>query len=261
MKFVVVINNKGGVGKTTSAVNLAAGFARLRQRCLLVDLDPSASASLHLGFNLEQKKHQTICDFFINPQGKLSDYIYPVDDGFLYCLPSEPALSEFYEEIQQEEETDSFLKRADFPQKYDIVLFDSPPNMGNLALNALSIADYVLIPIQTQYLALSGLEVTLNTIDKTRRHLNPKLKILGYFGTQYDRRTRVAKEVYSHIKQRFGRQVFQTVIGVNSKLIEAYNARRPILQYAPSARGAKEYLALAEEVLQRMHVSGGKYGT
>jgi len=252
MKLIVIINNKGGVGKTTSAVNLAAWFARLGQKTLLVDLDPSASASVYLGFDKKKNEHQTLCDYLIEGNRKLSDYIYSTEGENLYCLPSEPALSDFYDEIQAEQEVEFFLARKDFPAGFEIVLFDSPPNMGNLAMNALAIADYALIPIQTQYLALTGLDLTIKLVDKAQRHLNKKLKILGYFGTQYDRRTNVAKEVYSHIQQRFGDKVFDTVIGVNSKLIEAYHAQIPILNYAGSARGAKEYGRLAEEILQRM---------
>lgn len=252
MKYVVVINNKGGVGKTTSAVNLAAWLAKFGPRTLLVDLDPSASASMHLGFDKKDNKHKTICDFLIDQKQKLADYIYPAEQENLYVLPSEPALSEFYDEIQQEEDTEFFLDRRSFPNKYDVILFDSPPNMGTLALNALAIADYALVPVQTQYLAMSGLEVTMRTIEKAQRHLNKRLKVLGYFGTHYDRRTNVAKEVYQLIQNKLGKLVFDTVIGVNSKLIEAYNAQMPILKYAPSARGAKEYKALAEEVLTRM---------
>ncbi len=255
MKLIVIINNKGGVGKTTSAVNLSASLARMGKKTLLVDLDPSASTSLHLGFDKQGNRHQTICDYLINPNRRLADYIYETDSEGLDCLPSEPALSEFYDEMQQEEDTEFFLKRSDFPRKYDLIFFDSPPNMGNLALNALAIADYALIPVQTQYLALSGLEVTLNVIEKAQRHLNKRLKILGLFGTQYDRRTRVAKEVYALIQDRFGQQVFETIIGVNSKLTEAFNAQKPILKYAPSARGAKEYQALAAEILKRLKIT------
>ena len=251
MKLIVVINNKGGVGKTTSAVNLAAAFAKQGRRTLLVDLDPSASASLHLGFDKSPKKQQTICDFFLKRENSLENYIYPVSQD-LFCLPSEPALSEFYEEIQQEEEQDFFLERKQFTNRYDVVLFDSPPNMGNLALNALAIADYALIPVQTQYLALSGLELTLKTIDKAQRYLNKKLKILGIFGTHFDRRTNVAKDVYQILQDQFSTKLFKTVISVNSKLIEAYHAQKPAIQYAPSARGSKEYINLAIEILDRI---------
>jgi len=254
MKLVVVINNKGGVGKTTSVVNLAASFAHMGRQTLLVDLDPSASASIHLAFDKKANEHLTLCDYFLAQDRKLGKYIYPSSEQNLYCLPSEPALSEFYDEIQQEEDIEFFLKRTDFGRKYDIVIFDTPPNMGNLAMNALAIAHFALIPIQTQYLALTGLDLTIKLVEKAKRHLNPKLEILGYFGTHYDRRTNVAKEVYAAVLKRFGKKVFKTVIGVNSKLIEAYHAQKPIISYSASARGSKEYSALAKEITKRMKV-------
>ncbi len=252
MDLIVMINNKGGVGKTTSAVNLAASFAHFNRNTLLVDLDPSASASIHVGLNFENKQHQTLCDFLLNEDGNLNDYCYATAWQNLYCLPSEPALSDFYDELQEEAGSDFFLNKHMFGNRHDIVLFDSPPNMGQLALNAMAIADYVLIPVQTQYLAISGLELTLKHINKTQRRLNADLKILGFFGTHYDRRTNVAKNVYSQLQEQFQNQVLSTVIGVNSKLIEAYNAAMPILYYAPSARGAREYLDLAHEILKRL---------
>ena len=252
MKLIVVINNKGGVGKTTSVVNLAASFARLGKKTLLVDLDPAASASIHLGFDKVTNNHKTLCDYLLSENRIIKDYIYPTSEMNLSCLPSEAALSEFYDEILQEEEIEIFLERKSFPRENDIIIFDTPPNMGNLAMNALAITDFVLIPIQTQHMALTGLDLTIKLIEKAKRHLNPKLEILGYFGTNYDRRTNVAKEVYASIQSRFGNRVFNTVIGINSKLIEAYNAQKPILAYAPSARGAKEYKALAGEIIKRL---------
>lgn len=253
MKLVVVINNKGGVGKTTSVVNLAASFARLGKKTLLVDLDPSASASIHLGFDKITNNHKTLCDYLLSDERNLKTFIYPTSEKNLFCLPSETSLSEFYDEILQEEEVEFFLKHDDFSKDYEIIIFDTPPNMGNLAMNALAIADYALIPIQTQHMALTGLELTIKLVEKAKRHLNPKLDILGYFGTNYDRRTNVAKEVYTSIQTRFGKKVFNTVISVNSKLIEAYHAQRPVLAYAPSARGSKEYKSLASEIIKRLN--------
>ena len=252
MHLLAIVNNKGGVGKTTSAVNLGAAFAEMGHATLLVDLDPAASASVHLGLDKSRGEHQTLCDYLLSEKRRLADYIYPTTFDNLWCVPSEPALSEFYEEMMQEEDMDFFLHRKDFPKKFDIVIMDSPPNMGNLAYNALAIAQHVLIPVQTQYLAMTGLELTLNTVNKVQRHLNPKLNILGFFGTHYDRRTNVAKEVLQQLREKFGAMVFDTVIGINSKLIEAYGAQKPILSYASSARGAREYRALAREVLQRL---------
>ncbi len=252
MHILAIINNKGGVGKTTSAVNLAAAFAEKGKNTLLVDLDPAASASLHLGLDRSQNEHQTICDYLLSGAKNLKNYIYPTNFNGLDCIPSEPALSEFYEEMVQEAEIDLFIKPKDFPEKYDFVLLDCPPNLGNLAYNALAISHFVLIPVQTQFLALTGLELTLKTVQKVQRHLNPELKILGYFGTQFDRRTRAANEVVQLLRDQFGKEVFKTVIGVNTKLVEAYNAQQPILSYASSARGAREYRALADEILKRL---------
>lgn len=252
MYFIAIVNNKGGVGKTTSVVNLGAAFAEMGKPTLIVDLDPAASASVHLGLDKTRSEHRTLCDYLLSEKRVLADYIYPTTFNNLWCIPSEPALSEFYDELLQEEEVNFFIHKKDFPKKFEIVLMDSPPNMGNLAYNALSIAQHVLIPVQTQYLALTGLELTLKTVRKVQRHLNPKLNILGYFGTHFDRRTNVAKEVLQQLQEQFGRKVLKTVIGVNSKLIEAYRAQKPILAYASSARGAKEYRALAREILERL---------
>jgi len=252
MKSIVVLNNKGGVGKTTSVVNIAACLAKSKRPTLVVDLDPAASASIHLGFSKEERDVETLCDYIIGGQNKIGKYIYKTDFESLYCLPSEPSLSEFYEEMLLEQDSEFFLTSKVLPKDYNFILFDSPPNMGSLALNALAVADYVLIPVQTQYLALTGLELTLKSVSKVQRRLNPTLKILGYFATQYDRRTRVAKEVLLNLQERFKSELFNTVIGVNSKLVEAFDARKPIIYKTPSARGAFEYTQLSNEIIKKI---------
>lgn len=251
MKSIVVLNNKGGVGKTTSVVNIAACLAKSGKSTLVVDLDPAASASIHLGLSKEENDVSTLCDFIVNKKQGLESYIYPTGFKNLDCLPSEPALSEFYDEMLLEQDSSFFLTKDVLPKNYKYVLFDSPPNMGSLALNALAISDYVLIPVLTQYLALTGLELTLKSVDKVQRRLNPDLKILGYFATQYDRRTRVAKEVLQLLQNRFDGDLFKTAIGINSKLIEAFDARKPIIHKTPSARGALEYMQLSKEIIKR----------
>lgn len=258
MKLVSILNNKGGVGKTTTAVNLSAACAEAGLRVLLVDLDPAASASVHLNFEKEGHNHKTLCDFIINSGTSLTPYIYPTESDGLFLVPSEPALHEFYEEMQQEDAADFFLQRGHFDQPFDLVFFDSPPNMGNLALNALAISDAVLVPVQTQFIALTGLELTNRVVDQARRHLNSELQVLGYLATMYDQRTRAAKDVHKILSDRFGQQLFETVIRINSKLVEAYSARKPVLKSASSARGAKEYRSLAREVLKRLDLKPKK---
>ena len=252
MTSIVILNNKGGVGKTTSVVNIAACLAQAGKSTLVVDLDPAASASIHLGLSKDESDVSTLCDYIVNGQKEVQNYIYETKFKNLYCLPSEPSLSDFYDEMLLEQDTGFFLTKEALPQNYKFILFDSPPNMGSLALNALAIADYVLIPVLTQYLALTGLELTLKSVAKVQRRLNPDLKILGYFATQYDRRTRVAKDVLKLLEDRFKNELFKTPISINSKLIEAFDARKPIIHNTPSARGAKEYMQLSKEILKRV---------
>jgi len=252
MKSIVVLNNKGGVGKTTSVVNIAACLGYINKPTLVVDLDPAASASIHLGFSKDEQAVETLCDYILDGQKKINNYIYNTKFNNLYCLPSEPSLSEFYDEMLLEQNSEFFLTREVLPKEYDFILFDSPPNMGSLALNALAIADFVLIPVQTQYLALTGLELTLKSVSKVQRRLNPDLKVLGFLATQYDRRTRVAKEVLHYMKDRFKSELFSTAIGVNSKLVEAFDARKPIIYKTPSARGALEYNRLSKEIEKKI---------
>jgi chromosome partitioning protein len=252
MKSIVVLNNKGGVGKTTSVVNIAACLAQSGKSTLVVDLDPAASASIHLGLSKDESEVATLCDYIVNGQKGIKEYIYKTKFKNLSCLPSEPSLSEFYDEMLLEQDAEFFLTKKTLPQDFKFILFDSPPNMGSLALNALAIADYVLIPVLTQYLALTGLELTLKSVAKVQRRLNPDLKILGYFATQYDQRTRVAKDVLKHLQERFKNELFKTSIGINSKLIEAFDARKPIIHKSPSAKGAQEYTQLSKEILKRV---------
>ena len=222
MYSVVVLNNKGGVGKTTSVVNIAGCLSQKGKKVLVVDLDPAASASVHLGFDKHEKDIPTLCDLIIKKSSSVKDYVQKTQFDNLFLVPSEPALSDFYDEMAIEGSETFFISRKSFSKEFDLVIFDSPPNMGSLGFNALSIADYVLIPVQTQFMALNGLELTLKAVSKVQRRLNSNLKVLGYFATQYDRRTNVSKNVLQLLQDRFGKELFKTAIGVNSKLVEAF---------------------------------------
>ncbi|PKL88307.1 MAG: sporulation initiation inhibitor Soj [Ignavibacteriae bacterium HGW-Ignavibacteriae-2] len=252
MKLIVVINNKGGVGKTTSVVNLASCFSSLGKKTLLVDLDPSASASVHLGFEKTKIQFPTLCDYLIDRDRPLENFVSCYSENY-FVLPSEFLLAEYYQEIQAEEDVEFLIKREDIENNYDIVLFDCPPNTGSLALNALSIADFVLIPVQAQYSSVAGLNITLDVIDKVNRHFNKNLKILGFFATFYDRRIKVTERVVNILNERFGDKVLKSTIGVNSKLIEAFNEQETIYQYASSSKGAEDYKRLAIELLNKIN--------
>lgn len=251
MKLIVILNNKGGVGKTTSAVNLAHCFAKEGKKILLVDLDPSASASIHLGFDKKTKNFLSLCDYLIDKSRGIESSIQNYCENF-DLLPAEILLSDYYQEIQNDEDNRFLLERKEFEKGYDIVLFDCPPNTGNLALNSLSMADYVLIPIQAQYSAISGLYITLDVVDKVQRHFNEKLKVLGLFATYYDRRMKLSQEVIELLKNKFGKIMLNSSIGVNSKLIEAFYSQKTILEYSPNAKGAEDYKNLADEILDKL---------
>ncbi|KKL52025.1 hypothetical protein LCGC14_2289630 [marine sediment metagenome] len=248
MPTIAVINQKGGVGKTTTVANLGAGLARLKKRVLLVDLDPQAHLTCCLGLNTHELD-RTIYEML---KGKASlDETYVERDG-IHLLPSSLDLSGAEVEFAVEAGREFLLKESlTSIKQYDFVLLDCPPSLGLLSLNALTAADEVFIALQTEFLALQGLSKLLETIEKIKQRLNPALEITGIIATRYDGRKVLNQEVAGKIQEHFGSKVFKTFIRDNISLAEAPSFGKNIFEYKPDSRGALDYMALSREILER----------
>lgn len=250
-KIYTLVNQKGGVGKTTTAINLGAYLAYFGQRVLLVDLDPQANATSCLGVDRKTVragtyealigKNQVANTLLHNPRLKLS------------LLPSSQALAGAEVELVSELARETRLKTALAPitDRYDYILVDCPPSLGLLTVNGLVAAkDGVLIPVQCEYLALEGISLLNQTIQRIRTHLFPELKIRGLVMTMHDSRTRLSMDVVSEVQKYFPGQVFEALIPRSIRLAEAPSYGQPISMYAPGTTGAEAYKALAQELLQ-----------
>ena len=245
---IAIANQKGGVGKTTTAVNVGAYLALHRQAVLLVDLDPQANATGGLGIEKEDPS------IYHALRGRVAaqDLIVPVADApNLRVLPSSPALAGLEAEAAELPEREYLLRAALAPLRdaYAYVLIDCPPSLGMLTVNGLCAADEVILPVQCEYLALEGLAQLLDTVRRVRGGLHPTLGRVRLLMTMYDARTRLAQQVQDEVRSHFPGQVFETVIARNVRLAEAPSHGRTILAYDPFSRGAEGYRRLAEEVL------------
>ena len=251
MRIIALINQKGGSGKTTTAVNLGAALARMKKRILIIDIDPQAHATIHLGLDLH-KLGNSIYEVLIS--GKpLEDIIYKTEIKNLEIAPSHINLSGAEIELVNVIGRETILKDNvnRIKDKYDYILIDCPPSLGLLTLNALTTANEVMIPIQTEYLALEGMSKLVSTIEIVKKRLNKHLDITGIIPTMYDHRTNLSQEVLRNITGYFKNKVFKTVIRQNIRLAEAPSYGKPILLYAASAHGSEDYLKLAKEVISR----------
>ena len=255
--IIALVNQKGGVGKTTTSVNLAAYLAAGGKRVLLVDIDPQANASTGVGVRLAaQDKH--IYHSLLEPK-VVTDIVKPTKVERLWIAPAHTDLAGAAVELVGLEGREFRLQQALelLRQDYDFIIVDCPPSLGLLTINGLVAADQVLIPLQPEYYALEGLGQLLNTINLIQTHLKPSLGILGALVTMYDVRNRLAGAVVEELKMHFPNKLFQTMIPRNVRLAEAPSYGQPISLYDPHSRGAQAYSALAAEILALLtpHVS------
>lgn len=254
-KVITVTNQKGGVGKTTTSVNLAYFLAKAGHSTLVIDYDPQGNASTGLGLEKE-KLEKTICEVMTG-EATLEDVIRPVEKiKNLFVAPTVPELANVEQEIINEQGKFVLLRNAIsmIEDKFEFILIDSAPSLSLLTVNAMVAADYLLLPVQTEFYALEGVAQLLNSMSLVKRGMNKNLKLLGVLATMYDKRTALSSQVYAELKKYFKEKVFETVIPRNIRIAEAPSHGLPVGAYDRFSKGSKAYKNLAQEVLERINV-------
>ncbi len=250
-EIIAVANQKGGVGKTTTAINLGAAFAIAERNVLIVDLDPQANSTTGFGFN----KHRVERDIYSVLVGETSQKEAMLDCSlqFLKLIPSSRNLARFELELISEDDNHLYLKRILKPiaDQFDYIIIDSPPSLGLLTINALTASDSVLIPIQTEYYALEGLSDLMNTIKRIQENFNSQLMVKGILLTMFDERTNLSKQVGEEIQGYYKSKVYRAIIPRNVRIAEAPSFGKPIQMYDIKSAGSRAYMSLAKEMMLR----------
>ena len=248
-EVIAILNQKGGVGKTTTAINLGAYLAKAGKKVLVIDFDPQGNATSGLGLakeTLETTSH----DILFKPS-EITTAIQETETPNLYIVPTNASLAAAEVELVDKQTRELLLKKAISGLEYDYILIDCPPALGLLTINALAAADKLLIPVQAEYYALEGLSQLLSVMQRIRQGLNTNLELFGVVVTMYDSRTSLSEQVYGELKKHFGDKLFKTIIPRNVRLAEAPSYGKPVSEHDKWSKGARAYKQLAKEVMNR----------